>query len=211
MQTVLHSDPASVSTALQSLGLTEDVLLEAVRQSHLARSNATPNHPPLHASFVAWSEAVRALRDGLAPSGWERSNEKNWPRVVHPEGHIALTVATGNESTGRVDQTPATTSSKGPSTVAALEVNRQLWLPGMAPPEAEEGAEQEPSTWLLLIHHAKDEIRCELALPLDVDHEGRVSVWQERIILRSLPLDLEPIDITPPVLPDIEVTVRRKA
>lgn len=212
MPTVLHSDPVSVTTALARLGLTEEVLLEAARQGHLARSNATANHPPLHASFVAWSEAVRALRDGLAPSGWVRSNEKNWPRVIHPDGHVALTVATGNESTGRANESPTTTSSKGPSTVAAMEVNRaQLSLPGMEPPEPEEGEEQEATTWLLLVHHGKDEMRCELALPLDVDLEGRVSVWQERIILRATPLDPEAIDITPPTQPDIDVAVRRKA
>lgn len=210
MQTVLHLDPVSVSAALAQLGLTEGVLIEAVRQSHLARSNATANHPPLYASFVAWGEAVRALRDGLAPDGWVRSNEKNWPRVIHPDGHIALTVATANEGTGRADQTPITTSSKGPSTIAALEVNRQFWLPGLEPAEAEED-DQEPTTWLLLIHHAREEIRCELSLPLDVDGEGRVSVWSERILLRSLPLDPEPIEITPPSLPDIDVSVRRKA
>jgi hypothetical protein len=213
MQTVLHNDPVSILAALERLGLSEGVLLEAARQGHLARANATANHPPLHASFVAWSEAVRALRDGLAPDGWTRSNEKNWPRVIHPEGHIALTVATGNESTGRADETPTTTSSKGPSTVAALEVNRQLSLPGMEPLEPGQGEPQdeEPTTWLLLVHHGQDEVRCELALPLDVDLEGRVSVWQERIILRALPLDSEAINITPPPQPDIDVAVRRKA
>jgi hypothetical protein len=212
MQTVLHSDPVSVSAALSRLDLTEDVLLEAARQSHLARSNATANHPPLHAPFVAWSEAVRALRDGLVTSGWVRSNEKNWPRVIHPDGHIALTVATGNESTGRAAESPTTKSPKGPSTVAAMEVNRaQLCLPGMEPPEPEEGEEADVSTWLLLIHHGEGEIRCELALPLDVDSEGRVSVWRERIVLRAMPLDPEAIDITPPPLPDIDVAVRRKA
>ncbi len=214
MQTVLHSDPFDASAALDRLGLNEEVLLAAAIQGHLARTNATANHPPLFPSFVAWGEAVRALRDGLAPSGWVRSNEKNWPRVIHPDGHIALTVATGNEHTGRPDQHPATTSSKGPSTVAALEVNRaQLWLPGLEPTPLEPSKAQgdEPTTWLLLIHHAKDEVRCELSLPLDVDHEGRVTIWRERILLRALPLDPEPMEITPPPQPDIDITIRRKA
>lgn len=214
MQTVLHSDPIAASTALARLGLTEEVLLNAAKQGYLARANCTANHPTLFPSFVAWGEAVRALRDGLAPSGWVRSNERNWPRAIHPQGHIALTVATGNEATGRNDGSPSTTSSKGPSTVEALEVNRlQAWLPGMEPPEAEPGEDDEnkPTTWLLLVHHAKNEIRAELSLPLDVDHEGRVTVWRERILLQSIPLDGEPIEIMPPALPDIDIAVRRKA
>lgn len=214
MQTVLHSDLVSVSAALERLGLTEEVLLEAARQGHLARANTTANHPPLHGPFVSWSEPVRALRDGLVTSGWKRNNDNHWPRVIHPNGHIALTVATGNEATGRTGESPITKSPKGPRTLAAVEVNRgQLWLPGMEPQEPEPGApnRDEPSTWLLLIHYAKDEVRCELSLPMGVDSDDRVSVWRERIILRPLPLDLETIDITPPQQPDIDVTVRRKA
>lgn len=215
MQTVLHSDPVSVAAALSRLDLVEEVLLTAARAGYLARANCTANHPPLYPSFVAWGEAVRVLRDGLAPFGWMRSNERNWPRTVHPSGNIAITVATGNEATGRAADTPTTTSSKGPSTVDALEVNRslQFWLPGMEPPEVEAGDEEETkaTTWLLLVHHAKNEIRAELSLPLDVDGEGKVSVWRERIILGAIPLDGEPVEIVPPVLPDIDVAVRRKA
>ena len=89
----------------------------------------------------------------------------------------------------------------------------QLWLPGMEPAaeEADEDDDSRPTTWLLLIHHASDQIRCELALPLDVDHEGRVTVWRERILLRTLPLDPEPVVVVPPTQPDIDVVVRRKA
>lgn len=213
MQTMLHDDPVSVSSALAALGLTEAPLLAAARQGYLARANCTANHPTLFPSFVAWGEAVRALRDGLAPSGWVRSNERNWPRTIHPSGHIALTVATGNEATGCASDSPATTSSKGPSTVEALEVNRlQAWLPGMEPiAETDEDEENKPTTWLLLVHHAKDEIRCELSLPLDVNHEGRVTVWRERILLRAMPLDPVPVEIVPPSQPDIDVAIRRKA
>lgn len=214
MQTLLHTDTVS---ALQNLGVTEEVLVEAARQGYLARANCTPNHPPLFPSFVAWGEAVKALRDGLAPMGWVRSNERNWPRAIHPDGHLAITVATGNEATGRAETTPATTSSKGPSTVEALEINRlQAWLPGLEPEalEAEINSVEDnrPSTWLLLVHHAKNEIRSELSLPLDVNTEGRVSVWRERILLKPIPIGPEPVEVLPPPsTPDIDVTVRRKA
>jgi hypothetical protein len=214
MQTVLHVNLASVYEALAKLGLDEGVLLDAVQAGYLARANCTANHPPLFPSFVAWGEAVRILRDGLAPLGWVRSNERNWPRTVSPDGLIAITVATGNDATGRSTESPTTTSSKGPSTVDALEVNRlQFSLPGMEPiePEVDEGDENKPATWLLLVHHGKTEIRSELSLPLDVDREGRVSVWRERIILRAIPLDGESIEITPPAQPDIDIAVRRKA
>ena len=114
MQTLLHADPDAVQAALARLDLEEEILLTAARASYLAKANATANHPPMHAPFVAWSEAVRALRDGLVVRGWQRNNDKNWPRTIHPSGTIALTVATGNESTGRAADSPSTKAAKGP-------------------------------------------------------------------------------------------------
>lgn len=75
-------------------------MLAAVMQGYLARNDCTANHPPLYPSFVAWGETVRALREHLAPTGWERNDAKNYSRTVHPNGRIAIAVATGDEATG---------------------------------------------------------------------------------------------------------------
>jgi len=215
MQTSLHADPETAAAALSRLGLSEEPLLAAVMQGYLARIDCTANHPPLYPSFVAWGETVRALREQLAPAGWERNDEKNYSRTTHPNGRIAIAVATGDEATGAADLTPTTKSAKGPSTAEALEVNRaQAWLPGMEPSQAgEEEDEGKPpvTTWVLLVHHAENEIRAELSLPYDTGTDGRIAVWQERILLRVLPLDPEPISVVPPTQPDIDVLVRRKA
>lgn len=215
MQTLLHADPDTATAALSRLDLTEEPLVAAVMQGYLARIDCTANHPPLYPSFVAWGETVRALREQLAPAGWERNDEKNYSRTVHPSGRIAIAVATGDEATGTADLTPSTKSAKGPSTVEALEVNRaQAWLPGMEPAQAaeEEGEDKPPvTTWVLLVHHADNEIRAELSLPYDTGTDGRIAVWQERILLRALPLDAEPTAVVPPAQADIDVVVRRKA
>jgi hypothetical protein len=212
MQTLLRSDPNDVSAALAGLDLSEDELVAAAVQGYLARTNCTANHPPLFPSFVAWGETVRALREQLAHSGWTRSDEKNYSRTIHPNGQMAIAVATGNEATGSTTDSPCTKSAKGPSTVDALEVNRaQACIPGMEPPVPPFVEQDQTTTWIRLVHHAVGEIRSELSLPLDVGIDGRVSVWRERIILKATPLDLEPIEITPPAQPDIDVVVRRKA
>lgn len=214
MKVVLHADSKVVASALAKLGLTMEPLLIAISQGFLARMNCTKNHPPLFASFVAWGETVRALREQLATLGWNRNDEKNYSRVFHPELKIGIAVATGNEATGLADQTPYTKSAKGPSTVEALEVNRQqAWLPGFESIELKTDDEenQKRTTWILLIHHAENEIRAELSLPFDIATDGRISVWRERILLSALPLDSEPIAIVPPNQPDIDVVVRRKA
>jgi len=54
-------------------------------------------------------------------------------------------------------------------------------------------------------------VRCELSLPVAIGTDMRVNQWQERIILLSIPLDGEPVEVTPPILPDIDVEVRRRS
>lgn len=212
MNAILHVEPISVLSRLQQLDLTETPLLLAVKASFIAKANCTENHPPLFPPIAAWSEAVRTLRDALKPTGWMRFNDQNSPKTVSPDGSISIIVATGNEATGNPAVEPATTSSKGPNTAGAIEVNRsmQLYLPGMELPVSLRDEDEKVSTWILLVHHAKNELRAELSLPLDVGTDGRVSVWKERIILRTQTLNGEPEVITPQVQPDIEIAVRRK-
>lgn len=212
MRTILHVE-SSVHERLAELGLTETPLLQAVMASYLAKANCTENHPPLFPPIAAWSEAVRTLRDALKPRGWTRFNDQNSPKTVSPDGSVSLIVSTGNDATGNPHGSPTTTSPKGPTTADAIEVNRslQLFLPGMETPVELCEEEEQVSTWILLVHHAKNELRAELSLPLDTGTDGRVSVWQERIILSTQQLDEEPVVVTPPFQPDIDITVRRKA
>ena len=188
MPTVLHTESLAVIDVLSRLGLSEEPLLIAAKHGYLARTNCTANHPPLFPSFVAWGETVRALREALAPTGWFRDDAKNYSRVVHPDRRIAIAVATGNEATGLANGAPCTKSAKGPSTVEALEINRlQAWLPGLEPSEENLDDKEKPqqTTWILLVHHADNEIRSELSLPLDIGIDGRISIWRERILLRA--------------------------
>jgi hypothetical protein len=68
-------------------------------------------------------------------------------------------------------------------------------------------------TWILLVHRAMNEVRCELSLPRSMGGDGRIDSWQERIILGSIPVDHELLAIRPPQppQPDINVDVKRRA
>jgi hypothetical protein len=131
---------------------------------------------------------------------------------------MAIAVATGDDGTGHVDAVPTTKSSKGPSTAEAVVANQAQLTFAFEEPEAVaaeegEGAVDERMTWLLLVHRGEGEVRSELSLPLSMGTDGRIESWQERIILGSMPTDPTEIDINPPspVMPDIEVDVKRRA
>jgi hypothetical protein len=71
--------------------------------------------------------------------------------------------------------------------------------------------EDGPLTWFLLLHRAAKEIRGELSLPSAMSPDGRITRWQERIIISAIPLDDAEIEVQAPQGPDLEIDVKRKA
>lgn len=216
-QRVVHQT-VEVQTRLAALGLDPEALAQVIKRGYVAFTLCTVNDPPLFPGFAAWAQTVRALREYLMPQGWQRCDENNYSLVINPTEDMAIAVATGDDGTGRVDAVPTTKSSKGPSTAEAVVANKAQLTFAFDGPEAvaaDEGdqAIDERMTWLLLVNRGEGEVRSELSLPLSMGTDGRIESWQERIILGSMPTDPTEIDITPPspVMPDIEVDVKRRA
>lgn len=214
MNVEIRTEVVDVDTRLAELGLTEKILHKAITQGLLARSETTLNHPPLHAGFVTWSNTVRSLREELVPQQWNRNNESNYSRVFNPSRTLAIAVATGDENTG-TQVTPMTKSPKGAATSQAVESNAaQFSFDGDGFDKIdftnEDGSDVK--TWLLMFCITKNEVRCELSLPIACN--GKVDGWKERIILSTIQLDPTSIDIpiSPlPEMPDIEVAISRRA
>lgn len=216
MTVVLRQEPEDVRHRLSDLGLEEEPLKDVVRRGQLAFLNCTPNHPPPFPGMSAWAETVCALREYVIPAGWQRSNDNNYALSVDPGGQVAIAVATGNDGTGRADAIPSTNARKGPSTSDAVTAN-QLRFSFMDQPSAPRGAPAAAgsgrATWILLIHRAAGEVRCELSLPISIGEDGHIDAWRERILLASIPLDGDLAEAVPapPPLPDIDVSIRRRA
>lgn len=216
MTAVVRQQPGDVLDRLTELGLQERHLKEAVRRGQFAFLSCTPNHPLPFPGMSAWAETVCALRECLMPLGWQRSNENNYALSVDPAGQVAIAVATGNDGTGRADATPSTNARKGPSTSDAVAVNQLRFTfmeqPALLRPASATG-DGVRATWILLIHRATSEVRCELSLPISIGEDGHIDAWRERILLSSIPLDGDLAEAVPmpPTLPDIDVSVIRRA
>lgn len=212
----IHTDPVNVARRLAQLGLKEKQMADVVRRGYLAFASCTVNHPLLYPGFSAWAEMVAGLREYLLPEDWDRSDDKNYALVVNPTGTMAIAVATGDEATGRADMAPTTKSSKGPSTVDAVSSNNaQLELPYDFPPVVRPSVtDEQRMTWILLVHRAPGEVRCELSLPTSMGSDGRVDGWRERIILSAVPTDPDvALLLTPPTTPapDVTIDIKRRA
>lgn len=215
MDVVLRYEPSDVRDRLAELGLTQAPLRDVARRGYLAYISCTANHPPLIPPILAWGEAVCALREYVLPLGWSRSDENNYSVVIDSGERVAIAVATGDEGTGLSDSFPSNKARKGPNTIGAVNAN-QLQL-GFMEDELRRAPTNLPRpsdprmTWVLLIHRASDEVRCELSLPSSMALDGHIDGWCERILLRSISIDGDLIGIAPPTQPDINVEVKRRA
>ena len=208
----LYVEVFDVKGRLKALGLTVDILLDAVRAGFTGRSTCSELDPLMYPGQTMWAHTVRRLRQGTAPIGWKPDNASNYCVALSPEG-IAIAVATGDVNTGRPDAIPSTSSPKGPCTLEAVALNQlplDLRLPGEATPSQPAEFTQR-QTWLLLIHLDHSEVRAELSLPSSLDEQDRVTGWQERIILPSVDFDPNQIQLHPDDSGDIDIDVRRRA
>ena len=217
MEVVLHSEPSGIRSRLADLGLQEEPLRDVVRQGYFSYASCSGNHPPLVPAIWQWGETVRALREYLLPLGWSRSDANNYSLVIDQSERIAIAVATGDDGTGLINAVPSTKSPKGPNTIAAVNVNQLELALEFSPavsrtPANSAEAEGRAVTWLLLICRGYNEVRCELSLPSSMKGDGYIDGWRERILLGSIPLDSDTVEIIPaPTQPDITIDVRRRA
>ena len=199
-----------VDARLAELGLDQSLISEALRQANLYRVRTTEHHPRLYRHQIMWGETVAALRDMLAPSGWRKSDEGNYELTVNAQQDIAIAVASGDDGTSNPNRTPSNKSPKGRHTVDAVAANRQAdmfaeLLPAVQAPEGN------VATWVLLHHLSANKIQAELSKPNEIDDDGKIISWSERILLQSIPLDGESISVVPPQLPDIDIEISRKS
>lgn len=213
----VYSESIDVRRKLSDLGVSEEVLSEAVTRGQAEARARTDNHPPMYRNLTPWGETTCALRESLSRDGWKRSDEGNLPFTVNADSTLAILVSTGDQNTGNRDASPCTKCSKGPRTVDAVESNQLSLLPVALTPEEIKAIQNAESrvTWMLLFYLdlTKRELRSELSSPIDMNREGQVADWAERIILTTMPFDGDVIRVTPevPQTPTINVDVKLRS
>jgi hypothetical protein len=220
MSTVaIYSQPIDARNRLAELGLAEEILSTAIKRGQAEARSRTDNHPPMYRYLTPWGETTCALREGLLPKGWTRSDEGNLPFTVNPDGTLAIIVSTGDQNTGNKDASPCTKCTKGPRTIDAVESNeRQASLFPIHLTPADIKKMQETGrriTWILMFHRDPNtqELRFELSRPINMNEEGQVAGWYERIIFGAIPFDDNVDRMSPdvPQTPIIDVDVKLRS
>jgi hypothetical protein len=189
------AEPTALDRRLGAVGVPFEALDRAIRRGEEIARQATPLHPVMAAGTYRWMETVAVLRTELAGLGWKPNDVRNSPRIVSPDKTKAVMVTAGNFRTGlEGDPQPRSARPKGPATRRSIQVNGQLafqW-PGLEDLAGE--AAQGVETWALLYFRRNPSdgeegfIRAELSLPVEVNEQGSVLGWRDRIILPQIDL-----------------------
>lgn len=212
---VVIPDPDAVPRRLAQLGLTVELLREAVRRGVTLASFTTVGHPVFYPGVRLYSEINGNLRILLAERGWSLKDESNIPMAVSQDGSVVITAVRGNSDTGMIGRTPHTYRPRRNAGIRIIRRNHQLELTELLPPDQQ--VEGEPitlgPTWFLLYLRDGDTVRCEVSLATGISGAGNLQRWSERIILPEIDL-LQP----PPIGRedadygvDVDVPVERRA
>lgn len=178
---------ADAKARLAELGLTLEVLEQALHYGHNGAERTTGSHSKIAAGTYRWHETVAALRSALVAERWAQKDDLNAPRIISPDGKVSLMVATGNQNTG-TKQMPKNATPKG------IMTQQDVWNNGISDQQAIEEVEamlagKRPLTWVLLYFYSakRNHLRAELSLPAVQGMEGGyITRWDERIVLPTI-------------------------
>lgn len=182
-------DFSEATDRLADLGLSLDVLEEAVWVGELYRSGCTANDPKAVPGYIAWARAIRCLREQLLPLGWESLEVSNLPLVLNPKNRVAVAVSSGDDATGNAALVAKTKNRKGKAAKAMVANGyHQLSLF----PNDSAGTVKKPQgfqIWYLLVSRQGNEAYYQLSLPRRMEEGKPIRDWAETIFFPPLNLD----------------------
>ena len=181
------------------MGLTRAVFENSIKAGLFEFKRVTPLHPLSTAGSRFWEEVIASFRYGVTTSTqarWGFKHRDGLSLTYCTEHQISIVVTSGNKFTGISDGRVKTKNPKGPSTLAYVSQNQDLFRDAneIADVEARKRKVDPNETWVLLYHIDKLNklVRSELSLPKELhqlDGKLRIDEWEKRIILPEVSYD----------------------
>lgn len=189
----------SVEAELSLMGLTREVFENAIKAGIFQFKRVSPFHPLSAAGSRFWEEIVAVFRYGVITSNqsqWGFKHQDGLSLTFCTEHHINVVVTSGNKFTGLIGQRVKTKNAKGPSTIAYVCQNQDLFrdVSGTISLDDYVNKTDPNETWIFLYHIDKQSkvVRSEFSLPKELHQvEGRLTIdeWEKRIILPEVAYD----------------------
>jgi hypothetical protein len=114
------------------VGISEDILIRAIRAGLRERNRVTKLHPVTAAGSRTWEDIIAEMRAGLLElegSNWNYSHEKGLSLTHNKDAAITIVVSSGNKFTGIKEEKEKvkTKNAKGPSTLHYVGRNYTLF------------------------------------------------------------------------------------
>lgn len=188
--TVIIDKPASVESALESIGLSKRKILDIASAACFARAEYLPNIDPVNYPGVrAYQEGTRQIRLATLPDGWKNSKFNNIELVFNTE--LGLMLGFQNVDLACSPKDPQAISARGEATKQLVSLPYQKSLFSDDTPKMEGSPEGAfPVVWFICVAAFDDRLQVEVSRPKPFDGD-QFSGFYERIFVADEALELE--------------------
>jgi hypothetical protein len=199
--------PEDGEERLRVFGMTLEMIHRSISVGDSARRRVMlPIYPATFPGTTMWAETLAEWRRQLRKRSKEYNigRSRGYETVYSAERQVAFTVVAGDSFTG-IDgaRAPRLTRPKGVVTKERVDRNREAATGQVQLTLIPEQDDKKPpadelcDTWFLIVYAAKNEMRIELSLPIELDGDSVVSDYYERILLLPVPISGTIAPMTP--------------
>lgn len=191
---ISHGSPDG-ERRLATFGLSTELIHTALRPGLSRAANRTSMALRSTPGTDIYHESMEQLHQRLAERGWRLVYVDHQPRLLHPDGLISFTIASGVDVASPDHRRKPRTRRKGKATRDSMEgpqanVATLLDVPEEVVQEKElVAAAKKAPLWLLVHERTERGLNLELSRPAGMTDSGIVTDWDDRIIIGFLDLD----------------------
>lgn len=179
---------------LLDFGLSTELIHTAMLPGLSRASNRTTMALSSTPGTDIYHESMEQLHLRLAETGWRLVYVDQQPRLLHPDGVVSFTTASGTNVANPDPRHQPRTRRKGNATRNSLggpkaQVDSLFDLPELVQEQAAASAAVSAPLWLLVHERTDRGLKLELSRPAEMTTSGQVTRWVDRIFIGFLDLD----------------------
>jgi hypothetical protein len=179
---------------LGAFGLSTELIHTALRPGLSRASSRTSMALRSTPGTDVYHESMEQLHLLLAEAGWRLVYVDRQPRLLHPDGLMAFTIASGVNVANPDHRLKPRTRRKGKATRDSLagpraEVATLFDGPDVEQEKALVAACEAAPLWLLVHERTERGLHLELSRPAEMTASGVVTDWDHRVMIGFLDLD----------------------
>lgn len=188
------SEQITINTLEAQLGITAAMANAILERATYEYRSKGANHPRTARGTAFYNEIIAAIRETLAPEGYEPKTINNVELAINEEKNVAIWFVRGNQDVGREEGYPESLRKRGQFTRGLFGVHQREDVRTLALFDELEQLRPTPKIeqriWALLVHIEETEIglkvQLEFAVPVSSNKSGVLNYFKPRILLSDM-------------------------